>query len=82
MTMTFTRTEQRILDILADGKPHLRADLFHCVPDELGHWHNLNIHLSNIRRKLPDGETILCELRSRRICYRHVRLIVPAEGQI
>jgi hypothetical protein len=85
----FTATEKRILDILADGQPHFRAVLGECLPDDLGRdgtpgkrYLNLNMHLYNIRKKLPHGEAIICELRERRICYRRVRLIANPEGAI
>jgi DNA-binding response OmpR family regulator len=74
--------KQLILEILADGRPHRREQLLECIGDPLASRNNLNVHLSKIRKELrPKGEDIVCELRERKIHYRHVRLLAsPYDG--
>ena len=72
----FTPTHQAMLDVLADGRPHLRKELHACLPDELGPPTNIHAHLTAIRKMLrPKGQDIICTLVNGRICYRHVRLL-------
>ena len=74
----FTATEARMLAVLGDGRAHRREELHHCLADDLGAVSNIQPHLSAIRRKLrARGEGVVCELVNRRVCYRHVRLLVP-----
>jgi len=75
----FTKTEQLMLNVLADGYPHTREELHACLPDELSALGAIKRHLSGIRKKLrPQGQDIICELRDRRPLYRHVRLLASA----
>jgi hypothetical protein len=72
----FTPVQQRMLMILADGKPHTREELHACLEDELGALSNIQPHLTYIRRKIrPLGQDIICEFGNRRLFYRHIRLI-------
>lgn len=72
----YTPTQQRILNVLADGMPHLRIELLGCLHDELGDRTNLYPHLSRLRTLLrPQGQDIVCELQRRRVAYRWVRLL-------
>ena len=87
MALKFTKTQQKILDVLADGLPHLRKELWACCPSVQGMdeqsvkefaRHRTNVHLMNIRSKLRlDGQDIICEVVNRRLCYRHVKLLKP-----
>ena len=75
----FTRTQQAILNVLADGLPHARQEIHACLPDELGAMSNIRAHLSNIRKGLrPMGQDIICEWAKRQYCYRQVRLLASA----
>lgn len=47
----FTPTEQRIMDVLKDWKPHTSAQLCAAI-DEMADNHLLNTHLYSIRGKL------------------------------
>lgn len=73
----FTPTEQKILAVLSDGKRHLKDELRVLLSDgELSDDTVMQMHVSNLRKKLnPIGQDIICEYNSRRIFYRHVRLI-------
>lgn len=72
----YTPTQQRMLSILADGFPHTREELHGCLWDELGALSNIQMHISNLRKKLkPEGETVVCVIKHRRIHYQHVRLL-------
>ena len=73
--IAWTPTQQRLLAVLADGQPHTRAELRAQLHDELGSPSNLWYHVHQIRRRLPPGETIVCEIHRSTIKYRHVRLL-------
>jgi hypothetical protein len=79
LTVGFTPTQQRMLNLLSDGLPHSREAMLECLQDEhcspTGHL----AHLTAIRKVLrPKGEDVLCEYRQRRPFYRHVRLLASA----
>ncbi len=72
----FTKTQKAILAVLADGQPHTREELHRCLPDELSELSAVRFHVCNIRKVLrAKGQDIICELKKRRIHYRHVRII-------
>lgn len=76
MSIQFTPTEQKIIDILQDGRPHHRSELRDALDGEFTALVNVQNHLSRIRKKIqPMGQDIVCELVNRRICYRQVRLL-------
>ena len=78
----FTRTEQRMVEILEDGKRHTREELLESCRDELASMDTLYVHISNIRRKIPAGQDILCVFRERRMHYQWVRLLhSPNDGR-
>ena len=80
--MKFTRTERRMMEILADGLPHSRRELHACLPDELGALKNIWTHLSRIRKKVRlKGEEIVCVIHNRTVHYRLVRLVANARKQ-
>lgn len=69
-------TQRRIAELLADGRPHTRAELHALLPRDGGPLSNVQPHLTALRKRLrPLGEEVVCEIVSRRICYRRVRLI-------
>ena len=72
----FTPTENAMLRVLRDGMPHSREELHACLPDPLNELNRIQIHISNIRRKLrPIRENIVCELCEGKPHYRHIRLL-------
>lgn len=74
----FTPTQQRIVDLLSDGKPHTRKELHGCLWDELASRSMIKYHLCHIRKVLrPRGEDILCLYLNRTYQYQHVKLIKP-----
>lgn len=63
MAVTFTPTEQRLLDTLADGKPHGRDALMSLIDDDLASVDALHVHLHRLRNKLAlkrDRRVIVC----------------------
>ncbi len=76
MPSSFTRTEQRMLAVLADGQPHTREELHACLSDSLSGIGAVRRHISNLRSKLNLGEIVICELKNRRVCYRRARLLL------
>jgi DNA-binding response OmpR family regulator len=57
----FTPTEQKILNTLADGRPHSIDELMQCLWDELSARSAIFKHIHSIRRKLePHGQYIRC----------------------
>jgi hypothetical protein len=75
MASAYTPTQKRMLQLLADGRSHTRAELKACLADELGGWNNVQVHISRIRKQLrPKGQDILCVVANQKISYRQVRL--------
>lgn len=67
---------QRMLNLLADGRPHTAQELHGCLDDELGPVSNIQMHISNIHKALePRGEDITCRVRDGISWYAHVRSI-------
>jgi len=65
-----------MLKILSDGNPHRREELHACCgPSSL---RVVRAHLSVIRKKLTQGQDIVCVLRNRQICYQWVRTVGSA----
>lgn len=57
----FTPQESRILNKLADGRPHSRDELLECLDDELSDKISLLMSISRIRKKLkPHNQYIHC----------------------
>jgi hypothetical protein len=74
----FTKTEQAILNILADGKPHHRKELHACCGPSL--MAVVTQHIVNIRKKLPPGHDIVARVlnRGKLPLYQHVRKLASA----
>lgn len=70
----WTKTQARILALLADGEPHTGEAVHQCLFDELGSRRNIHPHLVRIRKLLPPDETIRCVQINRVIHYQHVLL--------
>ena len=47
-----TPTEQRLIDLLADGNVHSQQDMLGCLSDELASVDALNTHLCRLRGKI------------------------------
>lgn len=76
----FTPVEQRMIDLLADGMDHTRAELHTCLFDELAPLQAINGHITNIRKKIRHlGHDIVClpGVGPRPMSYRHVRSLHP-----
>lgn len=71
----YTPIQQAMLRILSDGFPHTREELHACCgPSSLS---SLSVHMVRLRKKLNlKGESVICVIKNRRICYQHVRLLV------
>ena len=78
----YTPTEQRIVTLLSDGKRHKRSEILEMC-DELSADGAAYVHISNIRKKLPSGEDILCVFWQKSTWYQHVRLLnSPYDGRV
>jgi len=73
--MKLTPTEQRIYEMLSDGRLHKRSELMTCLADALASRQTFNVHMSYLRRKLPKGFMIDCVLRDRTLHYRLARFL-------
>lgn len=81
-----TETEQKMFVLLQDGLPHRRDEVLGCLrekyqTDEDGNkqYNTIQSHLMRIRKKLRvRGMSVICELKSRQIHYRMIRLIGSA----
>ena len=66
----FTKMEQKILNVFADGLPHGQDELLEVVKPS--GWGTVRVHLRNIRAKLPANESIVCILSHGKLKYRWV----------
>lgn len=60
-----TPTQQRLWEILKDGKPHSRLELKKAIDPEnpeLCSKGNLDAHLSMLRKKIPEGFVIIARM--------------------
>jgi hypothetical protein len=74
--MKYTATERRMLEVMSDGLPHSRDELWKCLADQLSKRQAIRPALSRLRIKLREiGEEVVCELHKQTIYYRHIRLI-------
>jgi DNA-binding response OmpR family regulator len=73
-----TKTEQAIFDILSDGRGHKRKDIHKavCGPSEPK---TVNIHICNLRKKLPAGLEILAVASQYGLVFRLVRQLTSAQ---
>ncbi len=77
----YTPTERRLLALLADGRPHSRAELHACLDDDLAAPRAIQFHVSRLRGKLrPAKQTVVCEIHRGAPHYRHVRLLEAEEA--
>ena len=75
----FTPTQNRMLDVLADGMAHTRQELHACLSDELSAETSIQPHITHLRKRLRlKGQDILCEVAGRDVRYRHVRMLASA----
>lgn len=74
-----TPTQQRMLTLLSDEKPHNRFALQKCLRDELGSVQGIKMHLSMLRKKLqPHRYQIQCEILAGESYYRLVQYAAPS----
>src|SRR5258708_6545234 len=74
--MKFSPIQKRILDLLADGLPHPRKDVWECLQDQLAPRTSVAPHIFFIRAKLRQlGQDIITETTGKAIFYRHVRFL-------
>lgn len=69
----YTPTQKKLLEILADGKAHSRHELHAAICDEYDSMVNMQFHISAIRKRLPEGEKIICELIVGTTHYRRIK---------
>lgn len=69
----FSPTEKKLLQVLADGKPHAVKLLMPLLGDELADKGNLSDHMLRIRRKIEGlGHNVVCVFRKRRMHYMYI----------
>ena len=74
--MKFSPIQKRILDLLADGSPNSRKEVWECLQDSEAGLKAIAPHIMFIRAKLRLlTQDIVCEVRGRAIFYRHVRFL-------
>lgn len=79
----FTPTEERIFDLLSDGHPHSRDELFKCLTDDLADTSAIRPHLTRLRGKInPKGFDILYVPRHHKTFWQLVHLVYsPNDGR-
>jgi DNA-binding CsgD family transcriptional regulator len=73
----YTDSEQKIVDLLADGKPHRPDEIRACLGgDALLTNKNISSHIYRIRRLLRHkNETIICQSEGTRKVYIQVKFL-------
>lgn len=75
-TISWTPTQQRLLEMLGDGMSHQQTELMRCLEDALSTPATLRVHICHMRRKLrPVGQNITSERLDERTYYRLVRCL-------
>ena len=81
----FTKTEQAILAVLADGKDHKRQEVIdavrNCLNDPMVSLRNVKDHVKNTRRKLRTIGQDIKSINGIGIGYCHVRLLGSDSGE-
>lgn len=71
----FTPTQLKIVQLLADGKPHTRKEIHDLLWDEQSPITAIRAHITNCRKMLRVlGEEIVCELYESKVHYRRVKV--------
>lgn len=80
LVIEYTRNEQRILEVLSDGRNHAPQELLESLIDDMAGMSALQMHISRLRKKLAQvGQDIKCVVTDHGFCYCHVRLISKGE---
>ncbi len=79
----YSPTQQRILNLLADGKPHSKDEIHELLEDDLAPVSAIHFHITQLRKKLEGrGQNILCVLHRRNAKFQQVRnLVSPYDGR-
>lgn len=71
-----SKIQRQMLEILSDGKPHNRKELFACLYEQDAPIYNIITHISKIRKYLRrQGQDVINTIHRRRRCYIQVRLL-------
>lgn len=72
----FTPIQERVIQLLSDGKRHHREEIKLAIHDDKIADSTVRAVVFRLNKRLePVGEKILCEYSGNRYSYRHVRLI-------
>lgn len=82
MAEILTATEQRIFNLLSDGRPHTKEEIHTCINDELAPVSAIANHISRMRKQLRvHGKDVICSYRGGVTKYQLVRLMhSPNDG--
>lgn len=76
----WTPTEQRIWDLLKDGRSHHRDEVLACLGDTEADRNDLAQHLTRMRKRLrPKDKEIVCILRGYAVHFRLVKTLANDE---
>ena len=74
--MKLTKTQQLLMDVLQDGKPHTKEELLAVMIDPLSSIDMVKLHICLLRKKLrPNGHDVLLDRKGYTNRYRLVRLV-------
>lgn len=78
-TLRLSKTQRKMLDILADGLPKSKPELRKCLYDTDGDAVNIRAHIYAIRRIVRQyGLDVLCEIFDCRTHYRLIKYVDEA----
>ena len=70
------RMQRALMDILKDGLPHARNELWEVLKPS--GFRTVAFHMCMLRKKLPAGQDIVCVYRNKMYHYQWVRLLYSA----
>ncbi len=82
---TLTPTQRRLWEILKDGEPHTKDELWKCIGDETSVSSNLANHISMLREKLKRHGLQVAYVTTRGMGKRYQmfrRLVNPNDGVV
>jgi hypothetical protein len=71
----FTPVRQKMVNLLMTQKPIKGSELFACLWDQEGDFHNIHFHLNYLRSRLKPGYEIICRFMNRTHYYQIMKML-------
>ena len=73
----YTPLQERFMRLLSDGIAHSKREFFGLLDDDLAGPTAVKTQICLLRKRIPNGQAILCVWEGRSLKYRLVRLLAP-----